>query len=254
MRTRLLILGGTYESRLLAKALAGRLDLAITLSLAGRTKTPAPQPVPVRTGGFGGVQGLITYLLDHKTDLLIDATHPFAATISAHAYEAAQRTGLDFLVLRRPPWRAVTGDRWQDVASVEQALQQLGKAPRRIFVALGRQELAPLLKAPQHHYIVRSVDPITPPLALPHMKNILARGPFDAADELVLLRRHKIELIIAKNSGGPATYGKLQAARELRIPVILIKRPAPAGGKRVETIEQAVDYVSQFMERKKRSN
>ncbi|MCF6199951.1 MAG: precorrin-6A/cobalt-precorrin-6A reductase, partial [Hyphomicrobiaceae bacterium] len=149
-------------------------------------------------------------------------------------------TNLEFFTLRRAPWLAVEGDQWQEVARVEEAIAQTGKTPQRVFVALGRQELGPVLQAPQHHYVIRSVDPIEPPLSLPHISYILARGPFDEAGELTLLRHHKINLIIAKNSGGPATYGKLAAARTLKIPVILIKRPPVHNGASIATLDQAV--------------
>jgi precorrin-6A/cobalt-precorrin-6A reductase len=134
----ILILGGTAEARRLAGALAGRSEFAVTLSLAGRTAQPAAQPVPVRSGVFGGADGLARYLRNEQIDALIDATHPYAAAISANAAKAADATGVKLLALRRPPWRKVAGDTWIEVATIEDAVEALGKEPRRVFLALGR--------------------------------------------------------------------------------------------------------------------
>jgi precorrin-6A/cobalt-precorrin-6A reductase len=242
-QAKILILGGTAEARMLAQRLAGRADLAVTLSLAGRTAAPAAQGVPVRIGGFGGAAGLADYLLDERIDAMIDATHPYADTISANAIAAAQSANVAFVALRRGPWTAIAGDCWTDVNDSRDAVHALGKESRRVLVALGRQELAPLADAPQHFYLIRSVDPVDPPLDLPHAAYITARGPFDEADERALLLANKIDAVIAKNSGGTATYGKIAAARALGIEVILLRRPpAPEGGA-VETIDEAVAWL-----------
>lgn len=235
-----LILGGTTEARELAGRLAARGDLKLTLSLAGRTREPAPQPVPVRTGGFGGAEGLARWLEAERVALLIDATHPYAARISHNAAEAAARAGVAILALRRPPWQRVGGDRWQEVTSIDEAVAALESAPRRVFLALGRQEVGPFEAAPQHHYLIRSVDPIEPPLAVPHAEYLLGRGPFTEADERVLLERHFIDAIVAKNSGGTATYGKIAAAREIGIGVILVRRPELPDVLAVATVDEAV--------------
>jgi precorrin-6A/cobalt-precorrin-6A reductase len=247
MQRRILILGGTAEARQLATRLAPRADLAVTLSLAGRTAAPAPQPVPVRTGGFGGADGLADYLSASRIDALIDATHPYAATISENAARAATRAGVAFLALRRPPWPRVAGDRWIEVADVAGAVAALGEAPRRVFVTLGRNELAPFVRAPQHHYLIRSVDPVTPPLALPHVDYVTARGPFDAAAERTLMTKEHIALVVSKNSGGPSSYGKIAAARALGIDVVMLRRPALPDAPGVETIDDVLawlDHVS----------
>lgn len=225
MTHHILILGGTTEARQLAAKLATRGDLDILLSLAGRTENPVEQPVPVRTGGFGGAQGLADWLAGHKTDLLIDATHPYAARISANAAEAARISGVPIFALRRPGWKTVDGDRWTLVENGEEAVAALGQTSRRVFLALGRQEVAAFETAPQHAYVIRSVDPIEPPLGVPDATYILARGPFAEADERALLGAHRIDVIVAKNSGGQATYGKIAAARQLGIEVILFRRP-----------------------------
>ena len=240
---RILILGGTAEARRLAERLAARADLAVTLSLAGRTASPAAQPVPVRIGGFGGAQGLADYLSVERMNLLIDATHPYAATISANAARAAELANIPLLAVRRPPWVPVAGDRWVEIAGVQGAVRALGSAPRRVFLALGRKEIAPFAGAPQHHYLVRSVDPVDPPLAVPHAIYVTGRGPFDEADDRALLAAHRIEVVVAKNSGGAATYGKIAAARVLGLSVILLRRPALPRVAAVETVEAAVAWL-----------
>ena len=240
---RILILGGTIEARRLAERLAGRAELAVTLSLAGRTAAPAVQPVPVRIGGFGGAQGLADYLSKERIDALIDATHPYAAVISANAAAAARSAGVPLLALRRPPWIATAGDRWTEVAHVPAAASALGAAPRRVFLALGRNELAPFAGAPQHQYLVRSVDPVEPPLAVPHAVYVTGRGPFGEADDRALLEQHRIEVVVAKNSGGTATYGKIAAARALGLPVIMLRRPALPQVPAVATVDEAVAWL-----------
>jgi precorrin-6A/cobalt-precorrin-6A reductase len=240
---RILILGGTVEARRLAERLAPRRDLAVTVSLAGRTAAPARQPVPVRSGGFGGVEGLVRYLTAERIDAVIDATHPYAAQIADHAARACERTGTRLLALRRPPWVARDGDRWTTVAGVGDAVRVLGVQPRRVLLALGRKEIAPFAGAPQHFYLVRSVDPVEPPLAVPRAVYITARGPFAEAEELHLLRTHGIDRVVCKNSGGEASYAKIAAARALKVPVIMVARPRLPDVATVDTIEAAVAWL-----------
>jgi precorrin-6A/cobalt-precorrin-6A reductase len=240
---RILILGGTTEARRLAERLADRADLAVTLSLAGRTMTPAPQPVPVRLGGFGGSQGLADHIAATRIDVLVDATHPYAATISANAARAAALAKVPLVALRRPAWVAVPGDRWTEVADTAGAVAALGRVPRHVFLALGRQEIAPFATAPQHRYLVRSVDPVTPPLDVPHAVYVVARGPFADIDERSLLTRHRIDIIVAKNSGGSATYGKIAAARALGLAVVMLRRPALPQVAAIETVDDAVAAI-----------
>ncbi|HLH99003.1 MAG TPA: cobalt-precorrin-6A reductase [Xanthobacteraceae bacterium] len=237
---RILILGGTTEARELAARLAGRTDVAVTLSLAGRTANPVAQPVPVRIGGFGGAQGLARYLATERIDLLVVATHPYAAVIAGNAAQAARAAGVPLLVLTRPPWTAVAGDRWREAADAHDAIRLMGERPRHVFLALGRNDIRAFEAAPQHDYLVRSVDPITPPLSVPRVSYITARGPFAAADERALFAAHAIETIVAKNSGGDATYGKLAAARDLRIEVIMLRRPALPQVPAVATVAEAL--------------
>lgn len=240
---RILILGGTTEARELAGLLAARGADAM-LSLAGRTAAPAAQPLPVRVGGFGGVAGLVAHLRAAGVGVLVDATHPFAATMSQHAAAAAAETGVALLALRRPAWQRVAGDDWTEVASVAEAVHALGAAPRRVFLALGRQEVQPFVAAPQHAYLIRSVDPVEPPLAVPQARYILDRGPFAEAAEHRLLRDAGIEAIVCKNSGGDATYGKLAAARALGIPVVMVRRPVPPPAPEVATAAAALEWLA----------
>jgi precorrin-6A/cobalt-precorrin-6A reductase len=240
---RILILGGTLEARRLAERLRGRADMAITLSLAGRTATPAAQPVPVRIGGFGGAEGLAAYLRAERIAALIDATHPYAAAISQNAARAAATAGVRLLALRRPPWQQTAGDRWTEVADVPHAVRALGSKPRHVFLALGRKELAPFAAAPQHHYLIRSVDPVDPPLGVPHASYLVARGPFVESAERELLLTHGIDTIVSKNSGGDATYGKIAAARALGIEVVMLRRPQLPAVPNVASVEEAVAWL-----------
>ena len=241
---KILVLGGTTEARQLAGRLAGRHD--VTLSLAGRTENPVAQDVPVRTGGFGGAEGLAHYLRDNHVDLFIDATHPYAAQISANAAKAARLANIPAIALRRPAWVQQQGDRWTPVGSAAEAAGLLGPRPRKIFLALGRQELAPFEAVPQHTYLIRSVDPVEPPLAVPGATYILARGPFSEAGDRMLLETHGIDAIVSKNSGGEATYGKIAAARALGVEVFLIQRPplpAMPSGAGVEEVLRLADQA-----------
>jgi precorrin-6A/cobalt-precorrin-6A reductase len=245
MKPSILILGGTTEARELGELLAGRADLAATLSLAGRTRSPAAQAIPIRTGGFGGIDGLVRYLHERQVRAVIDATHPYAAQISAHAFAAAGKTRTPLLTLSRPPWLPIAGDRWTEVDDVEAAVQTLGEAPRRVFLALGRQEVAPFLQAPQHHYLIRSIEPIS--VMPPSAHHLLQRGPFDAGAERELLRKHAIDVVVSKNSGGAATYGKIAAARELEIPVILVRRPPAIDAPCVARANQALAWLDHVL-------
>ncbi|MGO6996609.1 cobalt-precorrin-6A reductase [Rhizobium leguminosarum] len=242
-RPRILILGGTSEARLLAEALAARDDCDILLSLAGRTEKPAVQPVPVRIGGFGGAAALSEFLKAGGYNLLIDATHPFAERISANAAFAAETTGIAAIALRRPEWQRLPGDRWRDLQSIPAAIEALGPSPRHVFLATGRQGAHYAQAAPQHHYLVRSVDPVEPPLALDNVEYILDRGPFTLDGECDLLRQHYIDVIVAKNSGGAATYAKIEAARLLGIEVMMVTRAPASMVKAVDTVEAALAAI-----------
>ncbi len=205
------------------------------LSLAGRTRAPVLPAVPARRGGFGGVDGLAAYLRMYGVAALIDATHPFAARISQNARAAAQSAGVPMVAVSRPPWIVGPGDRWTEVADMPAATQALGAVPRRVFLTVGQQELAPFRLAPWHRYLIRSVEPPNPALLPPAARCIAARGPFREAAERALLEQENIEVVVTKNSGGAATAPKLAAARALGIPVVMVARPSipfsgPPGG------------------------
>jgi precorrin-6A/cobalt-precorrin-6A reductase len=249
---RILILGGTAEARQLAAALALRPDCESLLSLAGRTAEPMAQPAPTRSGGFGGSGGLADFLKVENFDLLIDATHPFAARISHNATIAAQQTAIPFFALRRSAWKQEPGDHWTRVRSVTDAVEALGTTPKRVFLAIGRQEAFHFESAPQHSYLIRSVDPVTPRLDIPHAQYMLATGPFEETAERALLIENRIEVIVAKNSGGTATYGKVAAARALGIAVIMVERQQPADVRTVETVKDALGLVDHLFSPMKR--
>ena len=242
-----MILGGTTEARQLAQSLVPRTDIIVTLSLAGRTAAPLAQPVPVRRGGFGGIAGLMRYLNDSKVSALIDATHPYASTISAHAIAAARETLTPMIALHRAPWDAVAGDRWIEVLNADDAVAELGLEPRNVFLTLGRQEIARVALAPQHHYLIRSVDAVDPPLGVPHAHYILDRGPFEEDKERALLLAHSIDVLVAKNSGGEATYGKIAAARALGIPVVLLRRPSQLQQRAVTSVSEAIAWLDHVL-------
>jgi len=243
----ILILGGTTEARILAETLASRSDLAVTLSLAGRTANPKAVPVPVRTGGFGGADGLADYLSAHGIDLLIDATHPFATTIADNAALAAKRSNTPAFALRRAEWQRKPGDRWTECPSAVAAIDALGDVPRHVFLTLGRQEAHVAERAPHHHYLVRSVDPINPPLRLPHVRTLLARGPFTLDDDLMLLRDARIDAVLCKNSGGDGAYAKIEAARALGIEVLLVTTPAPSTLPQWTSLSEALGAIDHLL-------
>ncbi|MEY4512007.1 MAG: hypothetical protein RLZZ450_4129 [Pseudomonadota bacterium] len=218
-----LILGGTNEGRLLAKQLASDARYQTLLSYAGRTASLHTPDTPFRVGGFGGAEGLALFLREHTFDAVVDTTHPFAARISANAVAATERTGTPLIRLTRPSWHALPGDYWTEVATMEAAADALGPRARRVFLTVGRQEIAAFLRAPQHDYLVRAVDPFD--TGLPRARVLAARGPFTLEAERKLLRDERIELLVSKNSGTELTYAKLLAARELGIPVAMVQRP-----------------------------
>jgi precorrin-6A/cobalt-precorrin-6A reductase len=240
---RILLLGGTGEAFGLASRLAAVPSVDTVLSLAGRTVAPRTAPVPSRSGGFGGPDGLVLWLARNRIDLVVDATHPFAARISAHAAEACARTGVPLLALRRPPWRPLAGDRWTSVASMAEAAACLGTVPRRVFLAVGRLELGAFMAAPWHHYVVRTIEPVDPDLALPRLSLIQDRGPFRRESEERLMRQESIEVLVSKNSGSEATAAKLAAARALGLPVVMVKRPEKPAVESVADVDAALSRI-----------
>jgi len=224
MSTHVLILGGTAEARELAAALVARRDVRVTTSLAGRVARPGAITGEVRIGGFGGADGLADWLREQRVDALVDATHPFAESITANAARAAAQTGVPELVLRRPGWHPDPEDRWHPATSLAEAAEQLPRLGRRVFLTTGRLGLAAFAHLTDLHFVVRSVELPQPPMP-PHTEVLLARGPFTVADETARLNDHRIDVLVTKDSGGRATAAKLTAARELRLPVVVVQRP-----------------------------
>ncbi|MGW0763645.1 cobalt-precorrin-6A reductase [Streptomyces sp. NPDC002814] len=224
MSPHILVLGGTTEARHLAADLAARPGVRVTTSLAGRVSKPGAVEGDVRIGGFGGAAGLADWLRAHNVDALVDATHPFAESITANAAEAATATGLPLLVLRRPGWQQGPEDRWHQVTSLDAAAELLPRLGHRVFLTTGRLGLAAFAHLTDLHFVVRSVDPPEPPMP-PDTEVLLSRGPFTVPDEKALLHAHRIDVLVTKDSGGQATAAKLTAARELALPVVVVRRP-----------------------------
>lgn len=243
-----LLLGGTTEASALARLLEAQ-GIAATLSYAGRTDAPRAQPVPVRIGGFGGVAGLVDHLRSRCITHLVDATHPFAATMSAHAVEAARLAGVPLIALTRPGWQPVTGDRWHHVASMAEAVAALDGPPRRVMLALGRMHVDAFAAQPQHHYLLRFVDAPDRPPILPHHTLIVDRGPFTARSDTELMRAHAIDMVVCKNAGGPGAQAKLLAARQLDLPVLMIDRPPLPARHEVHDPQEALAWLGHDAER-----
>ncbi|MEU0040814.1 MULTISPECIES: cobalt-precorrin-6A reductase [unclassified Streptomyces] len=224
MSPHVLVLGGTTEARRLAAELAGRPGVRVTTSLAGRVSRPGALEGDVRVGGFGGADGLARWLREQRVDAVVDATHPFATRITENAARAAAATGVPAVVLRRPGWRPGPDDRWHFAASLAEAAALLPPLGRRVFLTTGRLGLAAFAPLTGLHFLVRSVEAPEPPLP-PHAEVLLARGPFTVDDERTLLRAHRIDVLVTKDSGGEATAAKLTAARALGLPVVVVRRP-----------------------------
>lgn len=237
------MLGGTTEASRLAKTLADQ-GFDAVFSYAGRTDAPVAQPLPTRIGGFGGVGGLVDYLKREGVTHVIDATHPFAAQMSSNAVAACTQTGVPLCAFERAPWAAQPGDRWTLVPDLAGAVAALPHAPARVFLAIGKQHLSDFTAAPQHHYLLRLVDPPEGPLPLPDAKAVIARGPFDVQGDTDLLRSNCITHIVAKNAGGAGAEAKLIAARSLSLPVILIDRPAVPARDIRATLEGVMGWLA----------
>ena len=236
---RVLVLGGTLDASRLAQALA-QAGVDGIFSYAGRTHAPIAQPLPTRVGGFGGVAGLQDFLQAERITHVVDATHPFAAQMSSNAVQACASAGVPLLALERPAWQAQSGDVWQQVPDIDAAVQALPGEPARVFLAIGRQHLAPFLACAQHWYLLRLVDPVlNSVLDLPAERGhvVLDRGPFTLEGDRALLQLHGITHVVSKNSGGAGAQAKLTAARERSLPVILIDRPFIPARPTVSTVE-----------------
>ncbi len=244
MNRNLLILGGTQEAVELAKKAANLPNIKVKVSLAGRT-SQAIASQNSRIGGFGGVVGLIEYLQAEKIDLLIDATHPFAAKISQNAAIAAEHLGLPFLMLIRPKWESVVGDRWIEVENIQAAAESLPSIASRVFLTIGRQEITAFSQL-EIWFLMRAIEKPSEDIVLPKGLLLLERGPFNKDSEKQLLNQHNIDTVVSKNSGGDATYAKIIAARELGIKVVMVKRPMLPQGEWVEDVENALRWIEGF--------
>jgi precorrin-6A/cobalt-precorrin-6A reductase len=242
----LLILGGTAEAAALAGAALDRFGgaIGVVTSLAGRTRRPGPLPGEVRIGGFGGAPGLAAHLAEHGIDRLIDATHPFAAHISRAARLACATAGVPRLMLQRPPWQRHPDDRWIEVDHMAEAAEVVGHMARRAWLTIGAGEIAAFSPLTSVHFLVRLVEPPRQALPLRHCEVILGRGPFGLDEERRRLQQHAIEVLVCKAAGGGATEAKLVAARELAVPVVMLRRPPAEPGASVETVAAALDWLA----------
>lgn len=239
---RVLILGGTSEANLLAASVADA-GLDAIYSYAGRTQVPVNQPLPTRVGGFGGANGLADIIRQEKFTHVVDATHPFATGISGNAVAACHTTATPLIALERKPWIKTPGDIWIEVADVVAAVAALPDARANVFLAIGRQHIAPFAAKPQHSYTLRFIDAAAGSLPLPDADLIVSRGPFTLAGELDLMRSRCIEWIVARNSGGEGARAKIDAASELKLPVIMIKRPERPDQLRVEDVAEVMRWL-----------
>ncbi|PJG56146.1 cobalt-precorrin-6A reductase [Bradyrhizobium forestalis] len=238
---RALILGGTADASLLAAEIA-RAGIDAVYSYGGRTRAPADQPLPIRIGGFGGVSGLADYIRREGITRVIDATHPFAAEMSRNAVEACAETGTPLIALERAAWTKASGDNWIEVTDVNAAVAALPETPANVFLAIGRQHIAPFASKPQHGYTLRFVDP--PEAPLPFAADVIvSRGPFTLQSELEMMRRRGIAWIVARNSGGDGARAKIDAARMLGLPVIMISRPKLPERLRVESVTEVMQWL-----------
>jgi precorrin-6A/cobalt-precorrin-6A reductase len=240
---RALILGGTGDANRLAEVLV-RETIDAVYSYAGRTQIPLGHSLPTRIGGFGGVRGLMDYIRKERITHVIDATHPFAAEMSRHALEACAATNVPLVALERAPWNKTPGDNWIEVVDIATAIDSLPERRARVFLAIGRQHIAPFAAKPQHVYTLRFVDAPDGALPLPDAEVIVSRGPFTLQGDRNLMQTRRIEWLVARNSGGSGARAKIDAARELGLPVIMVSRPVLPERRRVETAEEVLAWLA----------
>lgn len=241
MATTVLVLGGTSEARALAGELAGVPELRVVSSLAGRVSNPNLPAGEVRVGGFGGAAGLAAWARAEGVAAVVDATHPFAERISAHAAGACALAGLPLLRLARPGWSPQEGDDWHHAGSLAEAAAMLPGLGARVFLTTGRQGLA-AFAALDLWFLIRCVDPPAGPVPA-RCEVLLARGPYQREAERTLMRRFGIDVLVTKDSGGPLTAGKLAAARDLGVPVVMVSRPAAPAAESVTAVGDAARWV-----------
>ncbi len=241
MRKRVLILGGTWDAREIARLLNAQGHDVIT-SLAGVTAAPLLPEGRIRSGGFGGQSGLEDFLREERIALVIDATHPFAVEISKNGVGAAKKCGIDFLRLERPGWKPQADDRWIEVKSIAEAVQ---RTPRngRIFLTVGQKQIGGFLAREDLGGLVRCIE--SPAQSLPpRWVLLLARPPFSVDGEISLMREHEIGILVSKNSGGAQTAAKLAAARQLQIPVIMVERPTKPAAKTASNVDGMMELIA----------
>jgi len=243
---RLLILGGTAEARALAdRAVAAWGDrVDVVTSLAGRTSDARLPTGEVRHGGFGGAAGLADYLRAESVDAVIDATHPFAAEITAHAAEACRACGVPHVILARPTWTLPPGlavHRVSDMAGAATAIADIGA--RNVLVTVGHRGLDALAGLDDVHFIVRQIEAHEGPLPLADAECLIQRPPYRVEDERALMRERGVDALLTKESGGGATAAKLEAASELGIPVVMIERPPLPEADRVSSVDEALGWA-----------
>ena len=242
IKPNLLILGGTLEATALCNRLA-TLDVDATLSLAGRVDRPKRQPLPMRVGGFGGPDGLVTALRDMGITHVIDATHPFASQMSRNAVAACSAAEVPLVALVRAPWTSQPGDRWQHVPDIAGAVAALDQPAMTVMLAVGRMHLAEFAPNPQHQYLLRLVDPPKDPLPFPKATVLVDRGPFTADGDQALMEQHAIDLVVSKNAGGAGAIAKITAAHALGLPVILIDRPEMSQRAEVGSVDAVLGWL-----------
>ena len=196
-----------------------------------------------RRGGFGGTLGLVDYLRAVSVDIVIDGTHAFAATISRNAAEACDQTRTELLVVQRPSWEKTEGDHWLEVSDVPEAAESVAQRGRRVFLTIGRKDIAAFSRCRDSWFLIRSIDQPKQTTEFENYRLLQARGPFDFASEKALLETNRIDLVVSKNSGGADTYAKIEAARALALPVVMIKRPTPPNGTAVPSVDAALAWL-----------
>ncbi|HEY7750264.1 MAG TPA: cobalt-precorrin-6A reductase [Aestuariivirgaceae bacterium] len=235
MRRHVLILGGSAEARKLANLLVEK-DFEVTTSLAGRTTAPLLPQGKVRIGNFGGSEGLQHFVRQNAIQVIADASHPFAAQISAHGFAAAQSCGITYLRLERPAWQRVQGDVWICVQTTAEAVTSVPR-DARILLTIGRRQMQAFTQRTDLSGVIRTIERPSEPVG-DRWLLLLARPPFTVESELSLMRQHRIDLLVTKNSGGDQTAAKLTAARSMRLPVIMIERPAKPQAPTAATPEE----------------
>ena len=243
MAQHILVLGGTTEATALARAISDA-GLRAVFSYAGRVADPKAQPLPTRVGGFGGAEAMANWLRDTAITRVVDATHPFAAGISANAVTACAACNIPLLALTRQPWEAQPGDNWHHVPDIPAAVAALEGPKRHVMLAIGRMHLDAFAAQPGHFYLLRLVDAPDGPLPLPDCAVEVSRGPFTVEQDIALMQRHGIELVVAKNAGGSGARAKVDAARALSIPMLMIDRPALPQRAEVHDIDAVFDWLA----------